>query len=211
MSPSRFLPFDPNSPRCGVHTKRASVEHHAGRAPRTCQEPSHHCRQAKGYRTDHPGSGKCWLHGGRTPNGKLHAQREAVEQAVVKLGLPLGSGDPFTLLSKAVRHAEGNLEASAKIVVEAIDGKDGAKFDLERAVAVYVRAIREASRTGKAAVDADVADRMAALDERLGAVIHRILTVALDAAGVAGDARQLAEDALVQELLAVTPAGAELN
>ncbi len=40
------------------------------------------CRQAKGARTGHKGTGSCFLHGGRSPNGRKHAQREQAEKAI---------------------------------------------------------------------------------------------------------------------------------
>ncbi len=135
------------------------------------------CRQAKGMRTDHVGTGNCWLHGGRTPNGERHAQHEAATKALAKLGMPVGTGDPFTLLAKAVSHAEGYLEATAQVVrdtAEPVEGKP-AQFGLEVAAELYEQAIRTAARTGKAAVDADVADRLAALDERAGALLLRFV------------------------------------
>jgi len=39
-----------STPRCGAKTRRGSA-----------------CAQVAGARTDHPGQGKCWLHGGKTP------------------------------------------------------------------------------------------------------------------------------------------------
>lgn len=31
------------------------------------KQPGRHCRLGKGYKTPHPGYGRCWLHGGLTP------------------------------------------------------------------------------------------------------------------------------------------------
>ena len=51
------------SPACGARTKRARGL----------------CRQAAGARTDHPGEGRCWLHGGATPvkHGRYSTIRRA--------------------------------------------------------------------------------------------------------------------------------------
>lgn len=168
------------------------------------------CGHAPGLRTKHPGFGRCYLHGGNTPNGIRFAQQQQAELAVAKLGMPAGTGSPFTLLTKAIRHAEGYLEASARVLVDVVDEKR-TDVDMPAAIAAYVRGIREAARTAKAAVDADVADRLAAVDEQMGVTIHRVFTAALDAAGVKGAARAAAEEALVRELVAVGPAGDERN
>jgi hypothetical protein len=142
------------------------------------------CKQPRGARTDHPGSGKCWLHGGATPNGKKAAQREQVERAVAVLGVPRGNGDPFALLASTVQHAQGHLEAAALVVREAADPKrpadQPAPLLLEVALETYEEAIRVGARVGKAAVDADVADRLAALDERASGLLMRFVTDLLD-------------------------------
>lgn len=43
----------------------------AARLART--KPPRYCSQPKGKRTDHPGFGPCWLHGGRAPRGEASA------------------------------------------------------------------------------------------------------------------------------------------
>jgi hypothetical protein len=142
------------------------------------------CRNRKGFKTPTPGAGRCFLHGGATPNGQKHAQRELAEAAVAKLGVPRGTGDPFALLSKAVQHSQGLLEASGHVVATIGEPvKDGEKrpaISVDVAVELYAEAIRTASRTGKAAVDADVADRMAALDERAGDLLMRFVRELLE-------------------------------
>jgi hypothetical protein len=140
------------------------------------------CRQIKGMRTDHPGAGHCWLHTGRSPNGERHAQREAAEQAIAKLGVPRGTGDPFVLLAKSVQHAEGYLEATAQVARDAAEPAEGTtpRLGLDIAAEIYEQAIRTAARTGKAAVDADVADRLAALDERAEGLLWRFVRELLE-------------------------------
>jgi hypothetical protein len=142
------------------------------------------CRHPRGFRTDHPGAGNCYVHGGRSPNGIKHAQHEQAEQAVAKLGIPRGTGDPFVLLAKAVQHAEGYLEAAATTAAEAADAtvEKPSTIPLDVAADIYADAIRTASRTGKAAVDADVADRLAAIDERAGNLLMRFVNELLERA-----------------------------
>ena len=137
------------------------------------------CRMAKGMRTDHLGSGHCWLHGGRSPNGARFAAREAATVALAKLGVPVGTGDPFALLAKTVSHAEGYLEATAQLAREASSAATPF-VGLEAIADLYETAIRTAARTGKAAVDADVADRMATLDERVDSLLWRFVAELLD-------------------------------
>jgi hypothetical protein len=43
-----------DTPKCGAKTRAAD---------------GHACTHGVGQRTEHPGEGKCWLHGGKTPRG----------------------------------------------------------------------------------------------------------------------------------------------
>lgn len=188
-------------------------ERHCGSARKHDDRP---CRHPKGFKTDHARSGRCFLHGGSTPNGKKGAGREAAAQALVKLGVPLGDGDPIKLLGDTVRHVQGLLEASAQSVLQAIDVTAGAatttrSLQLEAALDLYLRAIKEGHRAAKASVDANIAERMAQINERQADLILRALQAGLDAADVHGEMRQLAEAAMVKALRVRVPVGAELN
>jgi hypothetical protein len=172
--------------QCGGHTRRCrACKVSWKRCPHDhethgCRIPGHLCHQPKGKNTAHAGSGHCWLHLGRTETGEKHAELERAGRALSLLGVPVGSGDPFRLLSKTVQHAEGYLEATAELVVEAaanaVDGAALPAFAVETASALYQEAIRIAARTGKATVDADIADRLAALDERASGLVMRFVT-----------------------------------
>lgn len=164
-------PFDPER-MCGATTNARFN----GGAP---------CRQPKGYRTDHAGIGECWLHGGRTPNGRKAAAREAVERTIARLGVPRGNGDPIALLADAVRHSQGLLEATAAIVADH-SGEDGAnaikrtRLDLEAALEAYENAIRQAATTGSLTVNAKVAEQLAAVEQRKIELLQLALQRALD-------------------------------
>lgn len=143
------------------------------------------CGYVAGYKTDHLGVGDCKFHGGNTPNGRKHAATDQAERAIARLGIPRGTGDPFELLQAAVQHARGHLEATAAVVVEAanpVQDQPAAPLVLEVALEAYEVAIRNAARTGKAAVDADVADRLAALDERASSLLMQFVTELLERA-----------------------------
>jgi hypothetical protein len=133
------------------------------------------CTQGKGQRTGHPGQGRCWLHGGRSPNAELAGARAKAAAAVTKLGLPVGTGDPMILLTKAVQHAEGYLEATGAVLAERAGEENVKPGDVAAIAGMHAEAIRAAARVGKAAVDADVADRLAALDERTAGLVMRFV------------------------------------
>jgi len=58
------------------------------------------CKNPAGFKTDHPGSGKCAHHGGATPSGRIAAARETAQ----RLGLELQM-EPHDALLLTVRRA----------------------------------------------------------------------------------------------------------
>lgn len=64
------------------------------------------CGRPAGWGTDHAGSGRCKLHGGRTPSGRLFAQREQAAEAVRVYGLPV-EVDPHTALLEELARTHG--------------------------------------------------------------------------------------------------------
>lgn len=167
------------SAHCDSHTKRCKVcDVPWARCPHThetkgCWIASHLCMQVKGKNTPHPGSGHCWLHLGTTLNGERHAAKERAAKAVELLGIPLGNGDPFDLLTSAVQHSQSQLEGSAALVREALDSEESTltQLDLQAALEFQTEAIRSAFRGGKAVVDAKVAERGAVLEDAAFALL----------------------------------------
>ena len=48
-------------------------------APKRNGPPGRLCGRPKGWKTDHPGHGRCGLHGGRSPSGTVAAERKRFE------------------------------------------------------------------------------------------------------------------------------------
>jgi len=67
------------------------------------------CQNGSGARTDHPGSGSCWLHTGATSNGRKYAQRQAAETAAERLGLPVAT-TPALALQAGLDRTNGIVE-----------------------------------------------------------------------------------------------------
>jgi hypothetical protein len=63
------------------------------------------CMRPAGWGTSHPGTGKCKLHGGGTPNHKTAAKTELARQAVVTYGLPREVAPDQALLEEVHRTA----------------------------------------------------------------------------------------------------------
>jgi len=160
---------------CKVAWRRCPHDHETA----SCRIPDHRCQLVRGWGTAHPGSGHCRRHLGATENGEKHAQLERAGRALRLLSIPIGTGDPFLLLAKTVQHAEGYLEATSQLLAESAEqassGDALPAFAVETASGLYEEAIRIAARTGKATVDADVANRLAILDERADSLLQRFV------------------------------------
>lgn len=192
-------PTDP-----AIHCGRQTNEKFNGGKP---------CRQRAGFRTEHPGVGACWLHGGNTPVGKKHAAREAAERAIAKLGRPV-SGDPISALQEAVDAARGLYVGAEAMLREQVAQEQLDLGRLEVWLKVYGEAIDRLAKVAKAAVEANVAERKARVDEAMAEVIERLLGLGLDAAGVTGEKRRAAFDRIRDEaalLAAAPPSGFELS
>lgn len=166
------------SRHCGAKSKRCETD------PPTCRHADgiHACRLRRGQRTDHAGSGHCSYHAGATPTGIKHAQKEQAETAVAKLGLPTGTGDPFALLDAATRHGHGMVEATGQVLADVVD-KTRTDLTLEAAANLHLKAIRQGATTGSLAVGANVADRMATIEDRKIDLLQLALQSALDRMG----------------------------
>src|SRR2546425_1251564 len=66
------------------------------------------CRHPAGYKTSHPGSGRCYLHGGASPMGEIHAERERAGLELRAMGRPIDI-DPHEAILLCIRMAAGEL------------------------------------------------------------------------------------------------------
>jgi len=64
------------------------------------------CRHPAGFRTDHPGLGNCYRHGGSSPNGRKHADRLANEHADAQVAQVAQVAAEFGLWDTDVDHVE---------------------------------------------------------------------------------------------------------
>lgn len=184
-------------PKCGAKTRAGGV-----------------CGQAAGRGTDHPGIGPCKLHGGSMTVHRQRARRIALEQAARDAGVPSGR-DPAEGLLEELEHTRGELEWLRALIIAEIEagggssdgvfrgtmlirevsGPDGTTVTnevgprlsermraYERWKNLYVRQVGVALAHGLAERQIEIAERNA---ETLG----QLVAVALDAAGIHGEAR----------------------
>lgn len=198
-------PFDPRK-HCGA--KKTGGVSGEGRG-----EP---CTQWKGWGTNHAGAGHCRSHGGNSPNGKAFARREAANNALRTLRIETAI-DPTEALLEALRVACWREAGLRQMLTRrtALFGPDHLGDARPDVVAVmHAEALDQRAKIAKMAVDANIDERVVRLYERQADEIHRILVAGLDAAGLEGESRSRAEDAIARELeavVAVMPAGGERN
>lgn len=99
------------------------------------------CRQPAGMRTDHLGAGRCWLHAGNTPSGRIFGVRQALVRrnldAMAQLTLAQ-IADRLARLAAAAALATtdpADLQRFAYAFARAADRAEGLKVTLEARVA----------------------------------------------------------------------------
>jgi hypothetical protein len=165
------------APKCGATNKRNGKP----------------CRMTRGFRTDHPGSGHCYLHGGASPNGEKHAARIAAERLGAKLELAPHDAllDALYRQAAIVAFYAGRVAAldDTALIVEPTrirrdqDGDTTIDRSNDAGVNVWVRLYSEAvlqqAKLAKAAVDAGVAERHVRIVEAHAELFARALDAIL--------------------------------
>ncbi len=153
------------------------------------------CAKPAGWGTDHPSQGRCRLHGGNTPNGRLAAQREQARRAVAALGLPVDI-DPHTALLDELHRTAGHVGWLGDVVaqldreqlvhgaVKIVHLPDGSRIMEARAGAnVWVRLYQQErahlARVAKAAIDTGVAERQIRIAEQQAAILAQAIAAVL--------------------------------
>lgn len=79
--------------------------------------PGLYCAHHAGFRTDHEGAARCYLHGGRTPHGRRAGERELARVACDRLGVAV-EVDAGEALERALWAAVGAVEFYTALVAE---------------------------------------------------------------------------------------------
>lgn len=125
------------------------------------------CLRPKGWKTSHPGSGRCAFHGGASPNGAKAAGKErALEFARGMLGAEV-SGSPLDAMQEAVGLSRGLVafyrhELATLSLVAAgkdVSAAERARQEIRALAGPYSDAIRLERDVSKAAIDTGIAER----------------------------------------------------
>lgn len=159
------------------------------------------CMRPAGWGTSHPGTGKCKLHGGGTPNHKTAAKAEIARQAVVTYGLPREVAPDVALLEEVHRTAGhvawlgevvGQLEqgdvtwglAEETDIPGGEDGGGGVTTKHKAGVNVWVKLYQDERRhlasVCRDALAAGIAERQVRLAEQQGALLAGAVNRILD-------------------------------
>jgi hypothetical protein len=161
------------------------------------------CMRPAGWGTSHPGTGKCKLHGGGTPNHKTAAKTEIARQAVVTYGLPREVPPDVALLEEVHRTA-GHVAWLAEVVgqlereevtwglaeeTDAPPGESGGggvttkhKASVNVWVQLYQQERKHLASVCRDALAAGIAERQVRLAEAQGVLLARVVQQIVDGA-----------------------------
>lgn len=177
------MPIGPDKKRCG--------------AQRVGQPEGVTCKMLAGYRTDHLGTGRCYRHGGCTPQQTKGAHREMAAAIVATYGEPQ-EGDPFDIIIAEIARTNGHVlwlgEIIAEMEAEALiwgkteesanDGPMGGNIEKHAAgVNVWLQLYREERthlvKVCKEAISVGIAERQVRLAEQTGQILAQVLKATL--------------------------------
>lgn len=160
------------------------------------------CRMPAGYRTSHPGFGRCIHHGGKTPAGT---------KAAVKLMHASGSFggteldvDPIEALLGEVRRTAGHVAwLQERISLWTMEPNEDMPAKQSVWLQVYQYERMHLARVAKIAIDAGVAQRQVALAESQGQLLAQAVNQILTGLQLTNDQKALVPDIVPQVLRAI--------
>jgi hypothetical protein len=176
---------------CGAKNKRAGEIGNTGKVvPETC-------RKQAGWGTDHPGHGRCRLHGGSTPAQKKGVAVEVAKEAVAVFGLPRDI-DPHAALLEELCRTAGHVSWLGEQVQSLEEGEMYGPVGSEtypRAephvwIRLYQGERKHLTDVAAACVKAGIEERRVTLAEQQGMMIAQVLRGVLGELGIAFEQAQ---------------------
>lgn len=159
------------------------------------------CRHIAGFRTDHLGVGKCYLHGGKTQSHKAHAVAVEARQRMSTMGEPVEAITAPDALMGLLRSSAGHV-GWLQQEVAALDGLDAHE------AAVLVRLYHEERsmlvRVSEACIRAGVAEHIVRMEQAQASMTLRAISDAAGDAGLSRRQRQALGVALRKRLAALS-------
>ncbi|MGE7437956.1 hypothetical protein [Kitasatospora sp. NPDC001175] len=185
-----------NKPICGAKTRQdGSAEY---------------CGLPAGWGSNHPGTGRCKLHGGKTITQRVKEDRIRVDREARAILAELDVApvdDPLTALMQlagqvlAWQTATSALvnQLGAEIRYEGVAGGE----QLRAEVQLYERAMDRAEKVLSSIARLNIEERLAAIAERQAEKVLQAIDAALASAGVTGPAAHTARMTAARHLAAV--------
>jgi len=162
------------------------------------------CQQTAGWGTDHPGFGRCKLHGGCTPDHRNAATEERARRELARLNLPPVE-DPLTELARIAAEVVawkdaigGKVNELTSLRYEADQGGE----QLRSEVALWERALDRCERFLTAMARLNIDERLARISEAQAAAVIAAIAVACDVLRVTPEQRRMAIEAVRDHLAA---------
>lgn len=173
-------------PRCGAKTRQGEGT----------------CRQSAGARTGNLGVGRCWLHGGASPNAKRAAGRELVHREITQAVEILGA-NPVDDPLRALQQLGGQVLAWKNALAARVDMNALLTANTEQVRAEVVlleRAMDRCATVLSAIARLDIDERLARVDEATALIVVRAVEAALAAVGMTGTAAETARQVISRHL-----------
>ncbi len=154
------------------------------------------CRMFAGTKTEHVGTGRCWLHGGNTPNHNISAARKEAARRMAAMGAPLDVRPSEALLW--VVHATAGHAAFLGAEVAALNGLDG--HEARVLIEQYGAERDRLTRAAKAALDAGAEKREVIRTEQIAEKLAQAMNAAMRTLDLTPDQRRQFQEVLRLEL-----------
>lgn len=149
------------------------------------------CRRAKGHGTEHPGIGRCSLHGGSTTTQR----KNAAKQQAVLMGAPIEI-NPVDALYWCIKITAGEVEWLSESITSLDENDWYENSILGKQMNLLVRERKEAverlANFSKQAISLGLAERAVRLAENYGVALSRLLKGVLDDLDLNERQRQMA-------------------
>lgn len=163
------------------------------------------CKQAAGWGTPHPGTGRCKLHGGCAPSSRIAGINAAAEKLLYRHDAP-----PVSNPLEALQHLAGRVLAAEEVIGEKVNELGSWRYEGEGSGEQLRAEIGLLERTmthlGRLLVDIarlNIDERLVKIEQEKANLIVEAIEIALATAGIRGQQATEAKRAAARHLRAV--------
>jgi hypothetical protein len=193
-----------------------------------------HCKRPQGWGTNHPGVGRCKLHGGASPQAEVTGVVQLARREAVVMGAPIDNLTPEVALLECIRIAGGEVAYASERIAELqpedavgpvittrpLKEEKGAEHPSERVyeegppalhiwIEVRAKAMDRLVKYSEVAIKAGLEERRVRVAEAQGQLMAEAVRGILVDLGVAEDPR--APEVVRRHLTRMSTAGCELT